>query len=401
MTAKKRKNPNNTKALKLAVIIIAAAVVIALGVTLIKTVVNKKRSDKTVRVAFYGLSGEYCDILKEQIPVEEGINLVYEILPEGIIDLGTVKDKYDLFFSWKGEVTEALEEASEDIPAKILEVIPSSLQNKKCVPVVLDNCELAYSKSVVEKTGGNMPSNFPLFLKYISDSRSYVFSPFFCNGADDRVFTAFIGNIIEAIGGVKAYKMFVDEIRKGSDFDTIMDLELTDGQLTLRKVLDSLKEWPDSGFTHPNWYSAYGNDLLYFAQEDHVAVFYTYLHEHRKIQYDVISKFEAFIMPPASSTVEYGVMAPAVSVMLFSDNSNAKRYVQELFTQEAQEELSTKTKLAPVHLRAQAYDKQADDVRYWVAACPGGALPDLYLAAFQRKPAEFKEFTSKIRNYIK
>ena len=401
MTARKRKNPNNAKAVKLAVIFIAAAVVIALGVTLIKSVVNKSKNDKTVRIAFYGLSNEYCDILKEQIPVEEGIKLVYEILPEGTIDLGTVKDKYDMFFSWKGEVTEALEEASEDIPAKILEVLPTSLKNKKCVPVVLDNCELAYSKAVVEKTGGNLPSNFPLFLKYINDSKAYVFSPFFCNGADDKVLTAFIGNIIEAIGGVKAYKMFVDEIKKGTDFDTIMDLELTDGEMTLRKVLDALKEWPDSGFTHPNWYAAYGNDLLYFAQEGHVSVFYTYLHEHRKIQYDVISKYEAFVMPPASSIVEYGIIAPAVSVMLLSDNSNAKRYIQELFTQEAQEELSAKTKLAPVHLRAQAYDKQADDVRYWAAACSGGALPDLYLAAFQRKPAEFKVFVGQIRNYLK
>lgn len=391
----------NSEILKIVIIVLAVLAVAAVGVTSIKTAVSKNRKDKTVRVAFYGLNQEYCDILKEKIPQEEGITLIYDQLSDGAIDLGALKQKYDLIFTWKGEVTDALEESAEEIPSRIVDCMPSSIKNKKCAPILLDHCELAYNRQIVEKTGGSIPNSFPGFLNYISDAKAYAFSPFFLNGADDRVFTAFVGNIIESIGGVKAYNDLIQALRSNMSFEEVLDLELTSTSLTLRKVLESLKTWPSQGYTHPAWYNALGNDLIYFADEDHTAVFFTFLHDHRKIEYKTISKYESFLLPPASSTIEYGIIAPAMSVMLLSENANARRYITEFFTEEAQAQLSEKTKLAPVHSRAQAYDRQSDDVRFWAASCPGGALPDLYLAAFQRNPARFSEFAALIRGMVK
>ena len=400
MVSKKTKK-NNSNIFKIVIIVVVVLGVIVAGVTSIKSLVSKKKSDKTVRVAFYGLNQEYCDILKEKIPQEDGINLVFEVLSDGAVDLGALKQKYDILFTWKGEVTDALEESAEEIPAKIIECMPSSLKNKKCAPILLDNCELTYSKEIVNKLGGDLPNSFPGFLNYINDAKAYAFSPFFLNGADDRVLTAFIGNIIESIGGVSAYKVFIDALKKDTPFEELLELELTSTGLTLGSVLNTLKTWPEQGYTHPAWYNAQGNDLVYFAEEGHTAVFFTFLHEHRKIQYNIISKYEAFLLPPASSTIEFGIIAPAMSVMLLSENANARRYIAEFFTEEAQAQLSEQTKLAPVHSRAQAYDRQSDDVRYWAASCPGGALPDLYLAAFQRNPAKFAEFAGKVRGMVK
>ena len=399
--ASKKTKKNNSNIFKIVIIVVVVLGVIVAGVTSIKSLVSKKKSDKTVRVAFYGLSQEYCDILKEKIPQEDGINLVFEVLSDGAVDLGALKQKYDILFTWKGEVTDALEESAEEIPAKIIECMPSSLKNKKCAPILLDNCELTYSKEIVNKLGGDLPNSFPGFLNFINDAKAYAFSPFFLNGADDRVLTAFIGNIIESIGGVSAYKVFIDAIKKDTPFEELLELELTSTGLTLGSVLNTLKTWPEQGYTHPAWYNAQGNDLVYFAEEGHTAVFFTFLHEHRKIQYNIISKYEAFLLPPASSTIEFGIIAPAMSVMLLSENANARRYIAEFFTEEAQAQLSEQTKLAPVHSRAQAYDRQSDDVRYWAASCPGGALPDLYLAAFQRNPAKFAEFAGKVRGMVK
>ncbi len=399
--ASKKIKKNNSNIFKIVIIVVVVLGVIVAGVTSIKSLVSKKKSDKTVRVAFYGLNQEYCDILKEKIPQEDGINLVFEVLSDGAVDLGALKQKYDILFTWKGEVTDALEESAEEIPAKIIECMPSSLKNKKCAPILLDNCELTYSKEIVNKLGGDLPNSFPGFLNYINDAKAYAFSPFFLNGADDRVLTAFIGNIIESIGGVSAYKVFIDALKKDTPFEELLELELTSTGLTLGSVLNTLKTWPEQGYTHPAWYNAQGNDLVYFAEEGHTAVFFTFLHEHRKIQYNIISKYEAFLLPPASSTIEFGIIAPAMSVMLLSENANARRYIAEFFTEEAQAQLSEQTKLAPVHSRAQAYDRQSDDVRYWAASCPGGALPDLYLAAFQRNPAKFAEFAGKVRGMVK
>ena len=399
--ANKKKIKNNQNIIKIVAIVVVVAAVIVAGVTSITNTVNKKKSDKTVRVAFYGLNQEYCDILKEKIPQEDGINLIFEVLSDGAVDLGALKQKYDILFTWKGEVTDALEESAEEISSKIIDVMPSSLKNKKCAPILLDHCELAYSKDIVEKTGGNMPNSFPGFLNYVNDAKTYAFSPFILNGADDRVLTAFIGNIIESIGGVNAYKTLIQALREDTPFEEILDLELTSTGLTLGNVLETLKTWPQQGFTHPSWYNAQGNDVVYFAEEGHTAVFFTFLHDHRRISYNTISRFEAFLLPPASSTIEYGIIAPAMCVMLLSENANARRYITEFFTEEVQARLSEQTKLAPVHSRAQAYDRQSDDVRFWAASCPGGALPDLYLAAFQRNPASFGEFAGKVRGMVK
>ena len=401
MNKKTEQSQKRNKIIKLVAIIVVALAVVISGITATVSTIKKKKAEKTVRIAFYGLSEEYVNILKEKIPVEDKIILKMDVLSEGAIDLAAVKEKYDMLFTWKGEVTDSLEASSEDIPAKIVETMPTSLRNKKCVPILLDHCELAYSKTVVQNTTENLPSSFPTFLNYLSQAKNQVFSPFFCAGADDRILTAFVGSLIEAMGGIKAYKNLIAELKNGTEFEELLDKDLGSPNVTLRSVLDMLKSWPKDGLTHPAWFNGQKNDLIYFAEENHIGVFFTFLSDHRNIQYGTISKFESFVVPPASSTIEYGIIAPAISCMLLTDNSNCKRYLGEFFTEDAQMELSNLTKLAPVHSRAQAYDRQADDVRFWAASCPGGALPDLYLAVYQRNPTAFAEFARNIRSSIK
>ena len=140
---------------------------------------------------------------------------------------------------------------------------------------------------------------------------------------------------------------------------------------------------------------------MYFAEDGQLGSFFTLLSEHRKIPYNVIKNFESSLFPPDFSANDYGLIAPAVSAMLLSDNSNCKRYLAAFFTEETQTEFSDKTSLAPVHYRAQAYDRQADDVRFWAASCAGGALPDLYYAVYQRKPEELKKICGEIRGYVR
>ena len=261
---------------------------------------KKAKAEKTVRVAFYGLSEEYVKILQERIPQEEGITLKCDVLSEGNIDLGTIKEKYDMLFTWRGEITDTLEAASEEIPSKILETIPTSLRNKKCVPILLDHCELAYNTSVINQTTENIPTSFPGFLNYLNQAKNHVFSPFFCAGADDRILTAFVGSLLESMGGVKAYKDLIEELKSGTEFDALLEKELGSAKITLRSVLEMLKTWPSEGMTHPSWYNGQQSDLIYFAHDNHLGVFFTFLKDHRNIPYETISKFDSFVVPPVS-----------------------------------------------------------------------------------------------------
>ena len=396
-----KKAQNSGKMIKGIIVVVLCLCGVASGIMATVSGIKKNRAQKTVRIAFYGLSQDYVDILKEVIPVEEKITLKCDIISEGNIDLGALKQKYDMLFTWKGEVTDTLEASSEEISEKILDCMPSRLRNSKCVPILLDHYELAYSKVVVDKTGKDIPTSYPSFLTFLNQAKSYVFSPFFFNGADDRTLTAFVGAIVQAIGGQEAYNILISELKKNTPFDELLDINLGLPNFSLRTAIDPLTLWAKEGYTHPAWFNAHGNDLLYFAEAGQLGVFFTTLSEHRKIPYDVISKYEAFVLPPASATINYGIIAPSICGMLISDNSNAKRYLAEFFTEETQETLSDKTRLAPVHSRVQAYDRQADDVRYWAASCPAGVLPDIALAAFQRKPEGLKAFAMELRNYIK
>ena len=362
---------------------------------------KKRLADRTVKVAFYGLSEEITELLKGKIPQEENIILKFDVIPAGDLELEAVKGKYDILFTWRGDLTDALTASAEDIPAKLLESMPNSVRNKKCVPILLDHCELTFSKDVVSKAGGEIPLNYDDFYSFLKTSKSQVFSPFFCNGGDDRILIDFIGAMVMAKGGLKAYNKLIEEMREAESLEDLMDAKLDGKSFTLRSVLDELKTWPKDGLTHPSWYNGNGNDLLFFAEDKNLACFFTLLSEHRKIKFNVIKNYESSLIPPNQSASNYGLIAPAVSCMLLSDNSNCKRYITGFFTEDAQTELSDKTNLAPVHYRAQAYDRQADDVRFWAASCAGGAVPDIYNAVYQRKTAALKKMAADIRSYLR
>ena len=390
----------NKKTIRSLLSVICGLLVIA-GICVGLHLYKKNKADRTVRVAFYGLSEEMMALIKETMPQEENIILEYDVISPDAFDSSVVKQKYDMLFTWRGEITDTLSPSAEDIPVKVLENLPNSLRNKKCIPLLLDHCELTFSREVLKKIDREVPMSFKAFSDILNSSSNVVFSPFYCNGADDRLMIDFIGALVMAKGGLTAYNKLIEELRKAESLNSMLDIKLDGKELTLRSLLDMLKTWPDKGYTHPSWYNGRGNDLVFFAEDKQLACFFTFLSEHRQISYNIIKNYEASLFPPDVSAENYGLIAPSVCLMLLSDNSNSKRYVSAFFTQEAQEMISDKTSLAPVHLRSQAFDRQADDVRFWAASCAGGAVPDLYLAVYQRKNKELVKICSEIRAYVK
>ena len=411
MSKKSGKNKKNTKKIEIKKLFnkktiiysisTLCAILLIIGICVGVKISRKRKADRTVRVAFYGLSQEMTELLKAQIPQEENIILDFDVISEGDFDLQIIKAKYDMLFTWNGEITSALSGVAEDIPAKVLETIPSSLRNKKCIPIVLDHCELAFSTEVMNKIKLEIPMSYKSLTDYLNTAKGAVFSPFFCNGAENRILIDFIGALVMAKGGLSSYDKLIEELRKAENLESVIDVVLDGQNLTLHSILDELTTWPKEGLTHPAWFNGKGNDLLFFAEDKQLSCFFTLLSEHRKIPYNVIKNYESSLMPTDKNAENYGLIAPAVSVMLLSDNSNSKRYVGAFFTEDAQTLLSDKTTLAPVHYRAQAYDRQADDVRFWAASCKGGAQPDLYYAVYQRRPDDLIKMCSEIRNYVR
>ena len=191
--SKKAKNreprkPIQIKKSTLKIIILSAILVAAVTAALIvRHVIKKRIADRTVNIAFYGLDEKLQDIIKKQIPQEENIILNFDVISDSDFDSALIKDKYDMLFTWRGEASDSLSKVAEEIPPRILEVMPSSLsraaKENKCVPILLDHCELTFSESVLKKLDTDVPMSFTAFVQYLKDAKGVVFSPFFCNGA--------------------------------------------------------------------------------------------------------------------------------------------------------------------------------------------------------------------------
>ena len=377
------------------------SVLIVIGIIVGLKINLKRKADKTVKIAFYMLNDELCGLIKNIIPHDDNIIVEYDVISEKAMDLKFIRQKYDMIFTWRGDVTDSLYDSAEEIPSKILENIPVVLRDKKCAQILLDHCELAYSTKLLNSIEMNVPETYTDFINSLSAAKSQVFSPFFCNGAENRILVDFIGSQVLAKGGLGAYIQLIKIMRKENSLYSIIDVSLDENGFTLRSVLENIKGWPQMGYTHPLWYNGKGNDLKNFAEDGQIGVFFTLLSEHRKIPYNIIKNFESTFIPTNQNPQNYGVISPAVSCMLLSDNSNCKRFLAEFYKVDVQTELSNKTKLAPVHYRARAFDSQADDVRFWAASCAGGAVPDIYLAVYQRKSDALEKMAAEIRNYMR
>lgn len=397
-TSKTQRKPVSKKT-KIIIASIIAGIILIAGIISTVLVVRKRINDRIVHVAFYGLSDDVCDFIKQQAPELENVNFSFDVISEKSADAAVLKNKYDVLFTWKGELTDSLESVSSEIPEKILSNIPRSLRNKKCMPLLLDHYEMNFAKYVVEPTGYNIEADFNGLLSYLEKSKKYVFSPFFCVGADDRTLLAFIGSLIESFGGRDAYTTFLARLKNEENFETLLDVALDSNGLSLRSVLDFLKTLPKKGFTHPEWYNGNKQDLLYFTKEKQASVFYTSLSEHRKIPFESIKNFDTTVFPIKKLNVAHAIIAPAVSCVLISDNSNGVKYLQNLIDINVQAGFSNKTMLAPVHYQAESYDRQADDVRFYAAsnAC---IMPDPVLAVYQRDREAANVLASEIRKYL-
>ena len=380
-------------------IIVIVSVIVISSVTILS--IRKKIDDKTVKIAFYGLSQDLCQAIQQEFLEDERISAKYDLLAAGNVDLGNITNKYDMIFAWNGEVTQNLSKSAERIPSKVFENIPISLRNEYCIPILLDHFELAFNTDLIEKTQVNPLESFQSFTDFLQESKKYVFSPFFTYGIDEKMLLALTGSFVEALGGLEAYKNLIDLMKTYENLEDFCNIGLNEDGLCYADVLNMLKVWPKEEIIHPQWTVANRIDLEVFASENQIACFYTNLSEHRKMKYETVSKFSVAKMPVVNEDVAHCLIAPSVNCVLISNNSNAKNFLKKLLTVEVQTRLSDKSMLAPVCYRAESYDSLADDVRFWAASCEGGVEPDLFNAVFQRDNNKMILIANEIRDYLR
>lgn len=390
------------------IIIILVCILVGFGSTfgIIKAI--KVSKAKVLDIAFYQVPEDLVEEIKTQIKgkYEKEINFV--VIPDNEYNEKEIARKYELFFSKNGSAVTKLDKYSQELNPALFDGMPSSLKrgSKKFLPIALDHYEVAYNKKIRNKANIKFPINIVEFQNVLKAMQNYVFSPFFCAGGDDDILTSFIGTLVESLGGTESYKKLIDLLTEKPSLAQNINTDLSttnkkQDTFTLCSILDMLRKWQEDGLVHPNWFIGKNGDLTAFMEQEQIGVIYTSLSVHRTIPYKLISEYDADRMPVFSVDIDHGLIAPSIVAVKLTDSSNYDSLFEILVENKEQKNISMISKLGPVSSRAQAYDRQADDVRFLAASCKDGPLPALGDAVFQTNPEAKHKFAEEIRTYLR
>ena len=393
--------------LKPFIIAAAAVVVFAAAVFgLVKAV--QAANDKTFDVAFYNLPQAITEPLQQKIAADyekqTGKKVNFVQLTDDQFDSEQISKAYDLFFSWNGSAVNALQANAQKIPAKAYSYIISSEipQDLNYLPLALDHWQMTYYIRGVRQTTAGYPRSLADLKELLTQLKQIVFVPMYCSGGNDNELLALISSFTEAIGGSKAYSQLVKIFSTTPVFADTLDVELdAASKLTLRSVLDTIKDWQAQDLLYAKWIYSKDGELINLGKERHIGAFFTTLTRYRNLPLSVSEGYAADRFPLVNNDDRHGLIANSVVCVKLNATSKYDGIIASLVEPDFQYELSTATQLGPVSLTSQSYDRQADDVRYLAAVSEEGAVPDLANACFQTDSSKKAYFAQQIRNYLK
>lgn len=331
----------------------------------------------TVKVAFYGLDERVQNAVKTQIDkmnlrrVRYYVFSAEEGLPKNYNKKYSIAVMKNSFFAKADEskFVPVKEEFFDSLPTSIRKAaLRAAGDGHYALPILLDHFELSYFRIAKEKLGLNEPQNYGSLLRYLEALKNDLEIPLICAGGVDKDLFGFVSAMSEILYGAEGYKKMLSVLREASGLNKANLPE------ELVRVLDEIRAMRQRGLLYKNWTKATPRDIRYFMQEGNVGAAAMYLSDRRNVEYNLIKYYNSSFFPRYDNSVEHGIIAPQVSAFLLSGKKEASLILGQLASADVQAELSNLSLLAPVASRAEAVDRQADDVRFWAASSAAGAL---------------------------
>ena len=332
-----------------------------------------------------------------------------------------IKSKYNILICSKNlNVQEYISSKSTKKRAKLgpdvsilsdmtISVKQSAITTKNAVnfiPLLLDNNEIDIDRSIFKQSkipainSWNDVENFAAYCKKITST------PIIFAGASDDTILGILGSLTEALSGQESYLKLVDSIKNlcsnknvtHTAFENlIQECTVVDGPLFYS--LKKLKSWYKNGLLAQNFNAITLKDLQFYMENTTCPVALMTLSQHRSIPYKAITKYSSIYYPSEISSVQRYFSASQYGIIQLKNNKRSSRTINNLISNKGQETLSSSTGLAPVLANCSAADKQADDVRYWIA---GTNQPNMGLAADSFTDNTYKHyFAEAIRTAIR
>lgn len=261
----------------------------------------------------------------------------------------------------------------------------------KYVPFLYDMSVLDVNYNFFEHSAVKELSVWSDFLTLAEREKSRAQSAVEIPFGDDSEFLNVFGVILEALSSPKEYESFADALKTAAmENSPVRDvfLENCEKDTAFLKTLDTLRLMIERGLVSEKTLSHTKDDVLFAADNGLCAAAFLPLSAHRKISRAIIKDYRTVYCPSLELSVERKFCADEYSVFALKKNRTTLKII-EAFSNSRQTEISTETGLAPVQKNCAVADRQADNVRYWLAASSGPALPlsKTLLTAKNRKAA--------------
>lgn len=317
-------------------------------------------------------------------------------------DLTKTASHADILFTFDGKAAVEIIKKTIDPSEGILKLMPSAMQAAGRtdtriygLPLLLDHFEVAYNIQAFKNKSIKEPQTLDALLNAAKKLKTPTHWPIICAGKQDTDLLMLVGALLEARYGIDAWKNTV----------TLLQSEVSMKEIfkdnTFRAVLDELVSWRTKGLIHPEWFRMTNADIVAFMENDYSSIVLCSLSEHREVPFDTIKKFTSIYFPSATQGAPRAFTSPTLIGMRpykKRPNKSAETFLYALARNSGQKKLGDASGLAPVNSTAETRDRQAADVRLWVASSHK-PFPEIGTASFGDSEKR-AQFAREIRQYI-
>ena len=263
----------------------------------------------------------------------------------------------------------------EGMSSSVIKTVSANKSKIHKVPLLIDNCEIDINRNAIAKSKTKQIAVLSDVEKFATELKKDYLAPIVFAGADNYEFINFLGAMTESISGIDTLKRAAnkinDFIKSGntnhSEFNKLLSqMVAVDGEFY--ETVEVLRKWYKEKLIPSNVYKMTSRDVKSYMEQKLCGISVLTLSEHRTVKQSTIEEFTSIYYPSIFANVERTFSAPIIMAIPYSKNKIAMNSIKKLATVEYQERLSIKTGLAPVQKNCAIPDRQADDVRYWVAA---------------------------------
>lgn len=309
--------------------------------------------------------------------------------------------KCDLVFTHTSLATEFFAPYSQGPSQNVLNLMPSSMrkaarstQNSYALPLLFDHFELAWNKKYLLQTNIESPLTFAHLFEAKKQLQKSVRYPFICAGAHDATLLGLVSALTEASQGTEAWNAIINAAR------TLSPEHITEIP-ELQNTLNLLIEWRKAGFIHPEWFRMTQTDIHAFMENNYTIFVAMFLSDHRTIEHKTIEKYDSIYFPSIDGRSNRAFIAPSYLALLPKRkkiNPFSQGLYQDLMQNKTQEKISSASGLSPANAQCETADRQASDVRLWIAASQE-PLPSFATTVYTQE-ADITQSAATIRTYI-